>query len=267
MENKININLSGTPKVSIITVVYNGEQFVEQTIKSIINQTYDNIEYIIVDGDSTDKTKEIISKYELNIQKYISEKDKGIYDAMNKGLNLATGEYVWFINVGDEIYDTKIVENIFRNYENEDVYYGETQLIEEDGSFGSLFTVPKKLTFKKFAHGMAVSHQSIIIRREYVKEYNTDYKIVADLDWIISALKKSHKIKYTNLVMSKYMTGGFSAQSFLNNWKEAFDIVHKHYGFSTLLLNYIYFLKAAVRRVLEPYFSKKIIRNALVKRK
>ena len=103
------------PLVSIVTVVFNGEKYLEQTIQSVINQTYDNVEYIIIDGGSTDGTVDIIKNYEDRIDYWISEKDKGIYDAMNKGINLASGEWINFMNAGDIFYDEKVLNTIYIN--------------------------------------------------------------------------------------------------------------------------------------------------------
>ena len=104
-------------KMSIVTVVFNGENYLERTIKSIVNQTYKNVEYIIIDGNSKDGTLAIIDKYKENISYWISEPDKGIYDAMNKSLDLITGDFVWFINAGDEIHDNKTIENLIKQSE------------------------------------------------------------------------------------------------------------------------------------------------------
>ncbi len=242
-----------TPLLSVITIVFNGEKYLEQTIVSVAQQTYTNIEYIIIDGGSTDKTKDIIRQYESDITLWISEKDNGIYDAMNKGLELLTGDFVWYINAGDEIYDKNTVENIFLNYNGEDAFYGTQQLINEDGSNASVTKVPGQLTWKNLMHGMAVSHQSIILSIHSVDKYNLEYKIVSDQDWVISALKKCKKIKNTNQIMSKYLLGGFSDQNFYKGWKEKFYITFKQYGIFALLLNYVYFIRAFIKKIIRHY--------------
>jgi len=236
------------PKLTIVTIVYNAQNYIEQTIKSIVNQTYKNIEYIVVDGESNDRTMEIIKRYEKSIDKIISEPDRGIYDAMNKSIKLATGDFIWFINAGDEVYDSKTVENIFKNYDNEDVLYGAMQLINEDGSMASLFTVPKKLTYKDFIYGMVVSHQAIIIKKDIVSPYNLEYKVVSDHDWIISALKRAKKIKNTQMTISKYLLGGFSDKQFYKAWKEKLTIMLRQYGKVAYLLNILLFIKAILKK-------------------
>src|SRR5690606_11151151 len=110
-------------KISIITIVYNNVRDIEYTIRSVMKQTYANIEYIIVDGFSTDGTLDVIEKYREEIAILISEKDNGIYDAMNKGLNVATGDYVLFLNSGDELYEDMTLEKVFSSADNADVYY------------------------------------------------------------------------------------------------------------------------------------------------
>lgn len=124
-----------TPLISIITVVYNSEKYIEGTLKSIQNQTCKDFEYIIIDGDSKDNTLSIIQRYQDVVSKLISETDKGLYDAMNKGLQMAKGQFVWFINSGDKIYADNTVENIVNLYADNptaDIFYGQTQLIDEN---------------------------------------------------------------------------------------------------------------------------------------
>ena len=128
------------PLISIITVVFNGEKYLEETIQSVINQTYSNVEYIIIDGGSSDGTLDIIKKYEERIDYWVSEKDRGIYDAMNKGIDVASGKWLNFMNGGDEFYDNKVIENIFKNcsYEDEYVIHGKVALIYKNDFYYSM---------------------------------------------------------------------------------------------------------------------------------
>src|SRR5476651_671654 len=119
------------PKLSVITIVYNNVRDIERTMLSVLNQTYPNIEYIIIDGASTDGTLAIIKKYESQIAKLISEKDGGIYYAMNKGLAVATGDYVLFMNSGDEFYTKDTVASVFATADDADIYYGETEMVDD----------------------------------------------------------------------------------------------------------------------------------------
>src|SRR5574344_362751 len=121
-------------KISIITIVYNDLKHIESTMLSVLNQTYQNIEYIVIDGASVDGTVEVIKKYAERLSYWVSEKDRGIYDAMNKGLRAATGDFVWFINSGDQVYDPATVENLVACIDNDtDVVYGENVLIDDQG--------------------------------------------------------------------------------------------------------------------------------------
>ncbi|MBX9850883.1 MAG: glycosyltransferase [Cytophagaceae bacterium] len=235
------------PKVSVITIVYNNSRFIEKTIQSVINQTYSNLDYVIIDGGSTDGTVDIIKKYDSRIRYWISEKDKGIYDAMNKGQKASVGEYIIFMNSGDLFADNSVLEQIFSSnshrYKNEyaDVYYGETYLMDETGKIlgtrSALTTrkLPKNMTWKSMKHGMIVSHQSIFVKKMLAPEYNLHYKCSADIDWVIQSLKNSRKIVNTQLIISKYLVGGYSIANQKRCWQERYEIYKKYYGLFTTL--------------------------------
>ncbi len=236
-------NIIIKPTISIITVVYNSERFIENTIKSIINQTYPNIEYIIIDGASTDGTVEIIKKYEKFISQWVSEKDSGLYDAMNKAIEMTGGDYLWFINSGDEIYTENILTDIFGQLNSlPDVIYGETEIINFKGQLigKRRHSVPKKLTWKSLRFGMKVCHQSILVKKNLVEPYNTDFRYSSDFEWVIKVLKKSKAIHNSNLILSKFMEGGLTKQSLLPSLKERFKIMKQYYGLIPTIFNHIY---------------------------
>lgn len=221
------------PLVSIITVVYNSEAFIEKTILSIINQSFSSIEYIIVDGGSTDATIEIIKKYEKYISKWITEKDCGLYDAMNKGLNMATGTYVWFINSGDEAFSESVLMDIFEKTENfPDVVYGETEIIDYKGqSIGMRrHQSPENLTWKSLRYGMKVCHQSVLVKKVIAGNYNLKYRYSSDFEWLIEVLKKANTIYFSQMIISKFMDGGQTSKTIIPGLKERFRIIKKHYG-------------------------------------
>jgi len=229
------------PLVSIITVVYNSELYIEKTILSIINQDYANIEFIIVDGGSTDKTIEIIKKYEQFVTKWISEKDNGLYDAMNKGINMASGDYLWFINSGDEVYSNSVLQEVFQNEQQlPDVIYGETEIIDYKGQTIGMrrHSIPEKLNWKSLKHGMLVCHQSILVKKEIAVEYNLKYKYSADFEWLIRVLKKAETIYNSRLILSKFMDGGQTSRTLIPGLKERFRIMHTHYGLIITTLNH-----------------------------
>ncbi|WP_443936918.1 glycosyltransferase family 2 protein [Pedobacter sp. MW01-1-1] len=221
------------PKLTVITIVYNNVRDIERTIQSVINQTYQDIEYIVIDGASTDGTLAIVNRYRDKISKIVSEPDRGIYDAMNKGLALATGDYVLFMNSGDEIYDVKTVEKVFGTAEGADIYYGETEMYNDDWeSLGRRrHAVPDEFSWTSFRYGMNVSHQAIYIKRSLTTPYDLSYKYSSDIDWIIKAAKKSIKIVNVNQYVAKYLVGGMSKKKHRESLMERFAIFSKHYGF------------------------------------
>jgi glycosyltransferase involved in cell wall biosynthesis len=232
------------PKISIITVVFNSEKFIERTILSVINakKYYQNIEYLIIDGASKDKTIEIITKYKNQIDYLNSEPDKGLYDAMNKGLDISTGEYIWFLNSGDKIHIETTVKQIFESsIQPQDVYYGETIMVDENEQVIGMrrHTTPLKLTWKSFKQGMKVSHQSIIFKKKLVTKYDLKYRFSADFDWCIKALKKSQNIQNTNLIFTSYLEGGLTKHNIIAGLKERFRIMTIHYGLTSTIFNHI----------------------------
>lgn len=228
------------PLLSVITVVFNNARDIERTVLSVLNQTYLNIEYLIIDGNSTDGTTKIIEKYRSQIAVFISEKDNGIYDAMNKGLALATGDYVIFMNSGDEFYEKDTVKTVFATVPNADIYYGETEMIDQNlQSLGQRrHNVPKNFTWRDFKYGMSVSHQAIFIRSSLVEPYNLNYQLSSDIDWILSAAKKAQKIVNLHRYVAKYLVGGISKKKHLQSLQERFAIMRKHYGLLPAVFNH-----------------------------
>jgi glycosyltransferase involved in cell wall biosynthesis len=233
-----------TPKISIITVVFNGRSFIERTINSVLSQTYTNIEYIIIDGASNDGTLEIAEKYQHQIALILSGKDNGIYDAMNKGLKNATGDYVLFLNAGDELYSLDTLSKVFALTADADVYYGNTAVVDDGGKVlgDRRLTPPENLTWKSLKYGMCVSHQSFIAKKSLCGFYNLDYKISSDIDWVISILKKSSTIINTKSYISNFLEGGTSNKRRKKALWERFAIMSKHYGFFQALINHLYIL-------------------------
>ena len=228
------------PKLSIITIVYSNVRDIERTMLSVLNQTYPGIEYIVVDGLSNDGTLGIIMKYESRIAKFTSEKDEGIYDAMNKGLDLATGDYVIFMNSGDEFFDAETVAAVFASADDADIYYGETEMIDSAGlSLGQRrHKAPKQFTWRGFNLGMSISHQAIYIKRSLIEPYDRRYHLSADIDWIIRAAKKAKKIVNINRYVAKYLVGGMSKTKHRQSLAERFDIMKRHYGLVPTIFNH-----------------------------
>ena len=247
---------------SIITVTYNAAQWLERTIQSVISQTYPDIEYIIVDGGSTDGTINIITNYELRITKWISEPDKGLYDAMNKGLKLAAGDYVWFLNAGDRIHSENTIQEIVNqlsprhvdqseaewrhllfNSKEPDIIYGETEISDAQGNSLGMrrLKAPEKLTWKNFKMGMLVSHQSFIVKREIAEPYDLQYHYAADFDWCIRCLKKTNNIFNTHLTLSNFLEAGYSSANRKASLKERYEIMCKYYGKIPTQIRHLWF--------------------------
>ncbi|RZJ63809.1 MAG: glycosyltransferase [Flavobacterium sp.] len=229
------------PKLTVITIVYNNVRDIERTINSVLNQTYPKIEYIIIDGKSTDGTLDIIEKYRSKVSKIVSEPDKGIYDAMNKGLALATGDYVLFMNSGDEIFDEHTVQDIFDSAPGADIYYGETEMYNDNWqSLGRRrHEAPEQFDWKSFKYGMSISHQAIYIKRSIVAPYDLSYKYSSDIDWIIKAAKKASSIVNVHRYVAKYLVGGMSKKKHRESLKERFNIFTKYYGLIPNIINHI----------------------------
>lgn len=243
------------PVFSIITVVYNGRAVLERTLASVRAQTYAKIEYIVVDGASKDGTLELLSEHADLIDRQISEPDRGLYDAMNKGLDLATGDFVWFLNAGDEITAPDTLERIAQSWNGEDVIYGETVMIDPDGSEAGLRDykkLPRQLNWYSFREGMVVCHQSLLVGRRIAQRYSMDYPVSADIDWAIRSLKRTEDSRILNVgfPISRYLRGGLSARRRQEAWKDRLRISFKHYGYvQTLVFHLIIAVKYLWRRI------------------
>lgn len=227
-----------TPKISIITVTFNAQTVLERTLKSIERLHYDNIEVLIIDGASTDGTLAIVNKYSHLVSRCISETDKGLYDAMNKGLSLATGDYVWFLNAGDTIHYTRVLHHFFdKEYILRDIYYGDTMIVDNVGKrVGNRRLKPKAdLQWKDFRWGMLVCHQSILVKRSIAPEYDLQYKIDADYDWMLKCFCKANDVLYTKHHIAAYLAGGLSRKKMFAANCERFAIMKKNYGLAQTL--------------------------------
>jgi len=239
-------------KVSIISITFNAGPLLERTILSIVNQSYTDFEYIIVDGKSSDNTLNIINKYEKIflersiIFRWFSKPDNGIYDAMNKGLDTATGDYVWFMNAGDKIASEDCLSNIINGLPDPqpDFIYGETLIVDENGTIMGerRLKAPEKLTWNSFKQGMLVCHQSMLVKRIIAPEFNLDYRYSADFDWAIKCLRKSSVIFNSGMVLSHFLDGGVSKKKMRASLKERFRIMAANYGWFSTAIRHIWFI-------------------------
>ncbi|MDR6553589.1 glycosyltransferase family 2 protein [Paenibacillus qinlingensis] len=222
-------------KISIITASYNSGRTIEQTILSVINQTYNNIEYIIIDGDSKDETMNIVNKYKEGISTIVSENDKGIYDAFNKGCKLSTGEYVLFVNSDDYLHDANVIADMVDFVENQDdpiAVYGSLYLINE--KTGWSHKIARKFEYSDLQRGLMPPHPSFLCKRKILEEFGffkLDYKIASDFDLIFSIYKKyGDRIYYNNRVTSFFRIGGLSSHisTIHRTYEELKDILLKN---------------------------------------
>ena len=211
-------------KVSVITVCYNAVGVIEKTIQSVINQTYDNVEYIIIDGASTDGTVDIINKYIDKISFFVSEPDNGIYDAMNKGIDLSTGEWINFMNAGDEFADNKVVEDIVNGIKGEyDVLFGNSLQCNN----GIIRQRKGKIKQGEFP---TLGHQSTFVKTALMKEWRFDvkYKICADFDFLYKLYKQGYQFLYIDRDVDLFDVSGLSSTHREQLYLEHCRICEKH---------------------------------------
>ncbi len=240
-----------TPKFSVITVTYNAAATLEDTIQSVISQTYHHVEYILVDGGSTDGTLGIINRYRDRIATLVSEPDKGLYDAMNKGMRLATGDYLCFLNAGDSFHEDDTLQLIAHGLTGSalpDVIYGQTALVDHEGHFVRMrrLTAPEHLTWRSFRQGMLVCHQAFFAKRTLAEPYDLRYRFSADFDWCIRIMKRATTMHNTHLTLIDYLEEGMTTRNRNASLRERFRIMAKHYGWVSTVLHHAWFVVRAV---------------------
>ena len=236
--------------ITIITVSYNAASVIEETINSVLSQSYKDIEYIIIDGGSTDGTTEIIKKYANKLSYWISEPDKGIYDAMNKGINKANGKWINFMNAGDSFIDNNVIERVALSI---DSYYGV--------AFGDTIINKNKQRIihkanpfynkKKLHHKMGFNHQSTFVRTDLAKKYLFDlkYKLAADYNMIISLYRDGVQFKQLNFVIALYDLNGISNQKTYEHALETLTIDNRFPFIINFILAKIIALKVKIRKI------------------
>ena len=232
-------------KISVITVCYNAERCIENAIKSVLSQTYNNIEYIIVDGASTDGTLGIISKYKEKIGKIISEKDGGIYDAMNKGVRLATGDIIYFLNSDDRFYDGGVISNVvceFIQNPNVELIYGKIfpVNIPQDlaDRFEKIFTRNFGFKIKRDLLKRGMTQQNIFVKKfifDKTGPLNKDFKTSSDFDWMLRVFNKGIQVHYIDRYFVYFNYQGMSYQQRDKTILERIFIVYKNCSLPELL--------------------------------
>ncbi len=240
------------PKFSIITITYNAASVIGPTLQSVLAQTYRNFEYLLIDGGSKDDTVAKAKASGIEFAHIVSEPDNGLYDAMNKGIALATGDYLCFLNAGDAFHSPDSLQTIVNAIEGEDelphVLYGETAEVDEARNFVRMrrLKAPEKLTWRSFKDGMLVCHQAFYARRDIVPMYDLKYRFSADVDWCIKVMKRSSKLVKVDAVVVDYLQNGLSLKHHRASLMERFKIMCSHYGMLPTIGRHIWFVMRAV---------------------
>ena len=245
---------------TIITCTYDASKYIDRTLESVRGQSYPHIEHFIIDGVSKDDTVKKAQTYAYDSHYPVivkSEPDKGLYDAMNKGIQLAKGNYIIFLNAGDVFYEEDTLTNIAEQLKDKPlpgVIYGDTDIVDDNGNFirKRRLAPPEKLSWKSFKQGMLVCHQSFYARTDIAKQvpYNLIYKYSADVDWCIRIMKEAEKqgleLWNTHKTLCSYLEGGMTEKSHRASLKERFMVMSDHYGMLTTILQHLWFVVRAI---------------------
>lgn len=247
------------PTITIITVVLNAEKYIIDTIKSVAEQSFQDYEHLIFDGGSKDKTLDYINQYKHDKLKLIQEKDKGIYDAMNKAIKHAQGDWLYFLNAGDLLYNKDVLQQLFSEptYKEADLISGYVKTMNDPTGISLLSG--KKLSLSSFYFNIPVSHQGAFIKRYLFEEigfYHLQYTVVADQEWFVRFFTLNHK-KYifTNEIFAWYETVGFSYNNRIKGLRQMIDYSKVYFPWWVSFINYIRF----------PYFLFKVKTIQLLK--
>lgn len=241
------------PLISIITVTYNAEKVLEPTLRSVAGQTFRDFEHIIVDGQSSDGTLELASRYADDRMQIHSKADNGIYHGMNRGLKYARGKYVIFLNAGDK-FASKGTLALYAEaaQKSPDIIYGDTVIVDGEGAIlgPRHLSAPGILTYKSYLKGMLICHQAFMVRREIAPQYSREFRLSADYDWCLACIEKSGITKRHNLrcVTIHYLEGGMSQKKKIASLKERFIIMKRRFGFFPALKAHFSFIPRAISR-------------------
>lgn len=249
--------------ITIITVTFNAAATLRRTLDSVESQVYSDIEHIIMDGGSTDGTVAMMQQYAARTSsRYktitVSEPDKGLYDAMNKALKLAHGDFVCFLNAGDKLHDPDTLCRVARQAAGDvGVIYGDTDIVDDNGTFlrRRRLTPPDTLTWRSFTEGMLVCHQSFYVNRLIAQGYDTAYRFSADFDWCIRCMKVADSKAMRNVavrdgrdiaVLTSYLSEGMTTANHKASLRERFTIMSHHYGLLPTILRHAWFVVRAI---------------------
>ncbi len=246
--------MDGLPLISVITITYNAAETLPLTMESVAEQSFTDFEHIVVDGASTDDTIMIARKMGTPSLRIISEPDKGLYDAMNKGIKLAHGRYLLFLNSGDKFHASDTLQAYADAIERKgpDIIYGDTDIVDIEGKrIGPRhLSAPAILTVGSFSQGMLICHQAFMVRKDIAPLYDTDYRFSADYDWCIRCIKASRAGDRVNLrrVTIDYLADGMTDKNKKASLMERFKIMATHYGTMKAIGQHLSFIPRAIKR-------------------
>ncbi len=252
-----------TPLFSIITVTYNAAETLPVTLASVSEQTCRLFEYIVMDGVSTDETLRLVNDAAIPESRVFSSPDNGLYDAMNKALGEAKGDYVLFLNAGDTFHshDTlaRFAEAIMDN-DYPGIVYGQTDIVDVDRHklCPRHLQAPETLTLQSFANGMVVCHQAFCALRKLTGEFDTRYRFSADYDWCINCLQRSRRNVYIPEVVIDYLNEGTTTRNRRKSLMERFRIMCHYYGTLPTVLRHLKFIPRFIRQSRKERVSKSI---------
>ena len=221
-------------KISIITVVYNNERTIKEAIESVFSQSYSEIEYVIIDGNSIDNTVDIINQYKSQLGYFVSERDYGIYDAMNKGIKASTGDVIGILNSDDLYQDPTVLQTIMDQFNNDlnlDIVFGDLVYVKNDNTDKVIrYWISSPYFGKYFEFGNVPPHPSLFVKRKVYEEagcFNVNFKLAADYEFMLRIFKKHNfKSHYVNKIIVKMRLGGATNQSFSNIKKQNIEIIN-----------------------------------------
>ena len=246
--------MDGRPLISVITITYNAADTLPLTMESVAEQAFRDFEHIVVDGASTDDTITLARRLGRPELRIVSEPDKGLYDAMNKGIKLARGRYLIFLNSGDRFHSADTLKAYAEaiTERNPDIIYGETDIVDIEGKkIGPRhLSVPDILTVDSFSKGMLICHQAFMVRKDIAPLYDTDYRFSADYDWCIRCIKASRAGDRVNLrrVTIDYLEDGMTEKNKKASLMERFKIMAAHYGSMKAVAAHLSFIPRALKR-------------------
>lgn len=249
-------------KITIVTCIFNAEHVLQRTLDSVLHQSFTDVEHLIIDGLSHDHSVEMAQAYKQHSDEaetghdifIYSERDKGLYDAMNKGIAKATGDYIVFLNAGDTFPSEATLEHIAHSIGDGEalpgVIYGDTNVVNDEGRFmyRRRLQPPEHLTWRSFRHGMLVCHQAFYALTSLAKNnpYNLNYRFSADVDWCIRIMKDAErhhlKLKNVNEVVVNYLDGGMTEKNHRASLRERFNVMRHHYGLPLTLIMHLWFV-------------------------